>query len=107
MAQSTTQSQQKLTISAGVACLSAGDTLFIHGGWYTGAANAINPYMNYVSGGTNFGSGAITIAAYPGEVVTLAPGTGANVITLTSAEHSYLIFDRLILDAAGMDGGSR
>ena len=35
-AQSTTQSNQKRTVSAGVACAVAGDTVYIHGGTYTG-----------------------------------------------------------------------
>lgn len=103
-AQSTTQSSQKLTISAGVACLSAGDTLYIRGGLYTGTVNSINSGATTVRGGKDFSTGAITVAAYPGEEVTIAVGGGAtgNAITLTSAAQRYLVFDRLILDGSGM-----
>jgi hypothetical protein len=102
-ARASTPSAQKLTISAGVRCLVAGDTLYIRGGTYRGALNSINSGTSTVNGGTDFGAGAITIAAYPGETVTLIVGAGVeNAITLTSAAQRYLIFDRLILDGTGM-----
>lgn len=102
-AASTTQANQKLTISAGVACLSAGDTLYIHTGTYTGTINSINSGATTVNGGTDFSTGVITIAAYPAETVTIAVGTGGgNAISLTSSTQKYIVFNRLILDGTGM-----
>jgi parallel beta-helix repeat protein len=103
-AQSTGQTSQKQTISAGVACLLAGDTLYIHGGTYTGTINSINSGATTVRGGTSW-TAAITVAAFPGETVVIAVGSSStgNAITLTSATQTYLIFDHLILDGTGMD----
>ena len=47
------------------------------GATYTGIVNSINSGATTVRGGTNFGAGAITIAAYPGELVTIQVGGGA------------------------------
>lgn len=92
----------KLTISAGVACASAGDTVYLRAGTYTGALNQIHAAATTVRSGTNFGAGAITIAAYTAEEVILMPGvtTSGNAITLGTQE--YIIFDRLILDGTGV-----
>jgi parallel beta-helix repeat protein len=97
-AQSTTASSQKLTISSGVACLAPGDTLYIHGGRYTGGGNTINSILGTVRGGTNFFAGAITIAGYPGELVTIIPPDGQHGILLTTTAQQYLIFQDFVID---------
>jgi len=97
---STTAAGHKLTISAGLACLSAGDTLYIHAGNYTGTANIIDSetWSGTFPSGTNFDSGAITIAAFPGETVVIQPPNGRQAIRLTTGAPHYLIFKDLVLD---------
>lgn len=87
-----------LTISYGVAQLFAGDNLYIRGGTYTGSLNAIISASTTVRGGTSW-SNAITIAAYPGETVTIANTGTPNLIALTSSTQQYIIISDLILDA--------
>jgi len=85
------------TVQNGAHCLTTGstDTLYIRAGVYNLGAWSGPP------SGTS--SHPLTIAGYPNDgslAVQLNVGaSGANGITLTS--QSYLIFDNLILDAAG------
>jgi hypothetical protein len=110
-AKSTTRSNQKLTISAGVACLSAGDILLIHAGTYTGSLNIVNGDAYTVASGT--ATSPITISAYPGglaaskmpgprpgaEVVILIPPNGYPGILLgTTGTPSYLIFEDFVIN---------
>jgi hypothetical protein len=97
-AQTMIPASQRLTIAAGVACLSAGDTLYIHSGNYTGAKNTVDSLTGIVRGGSNFSSGAITIAGYPGETVTITPPQGLQGIRLTTPAQRYLIFQDLTID---------
>jgi hypothetical protein len=97
-AQTAVPTSQRQTISAGVACLSAGDILYIHSGNYTGPKNTVDSLIGIVRGGTNFSSGAITIAGYPGETVTITPPDGLQGIRLTTAAQRYLIFQDLKID---------
>src|SRR3954466_2358864 len=69
-AQSTSATNQKASIAAGVACARAGDTVLIHGGTYTGSDATIDSQSHTVNSGTSFAN-AITISGYPGEAVVI------------------------------------
>lgn len=91
-AQST--STPKLTIAAGLTCMTAGDTLYIRAGLY---AEVIRTNTQFVPTGTSWAN-PVTIAAYPGETVTLKPNSGHAVVYILESAHKYIVFDRLILD---------
>jgi hypothetical protein len=91
----------KGTIAAAVACLTAGDTLLIRGGTYTGSNNVVDSERFPVPSGTSWQT-AITIAAYPGERVIIRPPDGLEGIRLTTGAPHYLIFSDLELD--GING---
>lgn len=104
-ASSPTQSSQKATIAAGVACLAAGDTLLIHGGTYTGANNVIDSQAFRVSSGTSW-SNPVTIAGVPGETVTLRPPHNVSGIRLTTGAPSYVIVQDLAIDMSNSGAGA-
>ena len=87
----------KGTLSNAVTCLSAGDTLYIRGGTYTGSNNTIDSEVNTVPSGTSW-SNAVTIRGYPGETVTIRPPNGIHGLRLTLGAPHYLIFQDFILD---------
>jgi hypothetical protein len=87
----------KLTIQAGVALLSDGDTLYIRSGTYTGSLNVIDSSLYSVASGSSFAS-PVTISAYPSETVTLQPPDGQQAIRLTTGSPHYIIIPDLILD---------
>ncbi len=89
-----------LTIAYAVAQLSAGDTLFIRGGTYTGSSNVIDSAVNTVPSGTS--GSRITIGGYPGETVTITPPDGQQAIRLTVGAPAYLTVQDLTLD--GING---
>ncbi len=89
------RSKSKLTINEGLKCLSAGDTLYIGAGTYE---EGIDSTENTIPSGTSWNN-AVTIAAAPGEQVTLRPRKAFEVISLIGSQISYLVFDGLILDA--------
>jgi parallel beta-helix repeat protein len=86
----------KLTINAGIACLTtAGDTIYIRAGTYVENIQA----DNLPASGT--ASARITIARYQNETVTMAPGgSSAFVFWFNSAggNKNYITIDGLILD---------
>lgn len=86
----------KLTIASGSTCLSAGDTLQIRVGTYTG------PHGSGMPSGTNWSS-PITYKAYNGEAVTWAAPATDRALTLASSQH-HLIFDDIIFDGAAQTG---
>lgn len=94
-----------LTLRHAVGRLRAGDTLQIRGGTYREQLLEVG----FGASGSSWAS-AITIAAYPGETVTLRPLTGqGNVVRFQDGSVSYVVLDRLILDgisAGGGEGGS-
>lgn len=104
-ASSPTQSSQKATIAAGVACLAAGDTLLIHGGTYTGSNNVIDSQAFRVPSGTSW-SNPVTIAGIPGETVTLRPPHNVSGIRLTTGSPSYVIVQDLIIDMSNSGAGA-
>jgi hypothetical protein len=94
--QATSTSTPKRTINQGLRCLSAGDTLFIRGGTYAEALDAVV--------GTQWPSGtswtnAVTVAGYPGETAIIQPtsiGSGYLVGMYTpSGTTQYIILDNL------------
>ena len=97
-------SMAKLTIQAGLSCLSSGDRLIIKGGTYVESIN--NGVRQIPSGGGSWESATAVQGEY-GETVILQPAAGErndpwagqeNVIAVYDA--SWIIFDNLTLDAA-------
>ena len=81
-----------LGASGGLACLTAGDTLYIRQGTYTENGNW--PEETTVPSGTSWAN-AITIAGYPGEVVTLPNGINIQD-NFDASVAAYLILDNFI-----------
>jgi parallel beta-helix repeat protein len=76
-----------------VAALHPGDTLYVRGGTYGEAL------LNDIPSGTSW-SAPVTVAAYPGEAVTLqAPASAPRGIDLSGA-FAYIELDNLILDGS-------
>jgi hypothetical protein len=88
-----TQEQPFQTIAKGISVLEAGDTLNIREGSYE---EAIDNTRYTIPSGTSFAD-PVTIAAHPGETVTLR---GVLVISA-----QYVIFKDLIIDATGQPDG--
>lgn len=96
-----TQAQPFQTIGKGLRVLTAGDTLYLRDGTYT---EEIDSNKQRIPTGTSW-SNAVTIAAYPGEPVTLQP-SAAVVVNLVASYVQYVILDGLVLDAGNSsDGG--
>jgi parallel beta-helix repeat protein len=89
-----------LTISYGVAHISAGETLYIRGGVYTGSTNVIDSVTGTVPNGTDLSTGAVTIAGYAGETAIIKPPSGRNAIKLTTGSPHYIIIQDLELDGS-------
>src|SRR5262245_59083093 len=81
------------TIAKGIRVLTAGNTLSIRGGSYK---ETIDNTRYTIPSGKSFAD-PVTIAAYPGETVTLSR------VLVTSAQ--YVIFKDLIIDATGQPEG--
>lgn len=95
-ATSTTQSNQKLTFTAGMTCLVAGgpgSSLVVHAGTYAEGGG-----LTISAVGTNWtcGSGAYCVSAAPGETVWFAPYSTTSSVTFSDA--AYWIFDHIGLD---------
>src|SRR5574337_1643406 len=85
------------SISRGVSVLAPGDTLSVRGGIYAEAVHDI-------PSGTSW-SAPVTVAAYPGETVTVQPGaTGWSAIYLY--DRSYIVLDGLIVDGTNLTSTS-
>jgi len=104
----TSQSTPKRTVTAGLACLSAGDTLYIRGGTYT---EKFHTFLGTVwPTGTSWTT-PVTIASYPGETATLRSSANDS-IDIGDANYpsesfrQYIIFDRLIFDGSVMTDGT-
>jgi Right handed beta helix region len=90
------------TIAKGVQSLHGGDTLYIRRGTYVESIAA--RFGVIPPSGTSW-SQATTIAGYPNETVTLAPGAGSGVVELPwNGELSYIIFANLIFDGVNLGG---
>ena len=94
-------SAPRRTIAQGIACLSAGDTLYIRQGTYVEQLRNWDGSVTFPAG-TDWGSGVITIASYPGETATLQGGIDMHETNSNNGvAPQYLIFDRLVIDGAG------
>jgi parallel beta-helix repeat protein len=83
-------------INKGVSVLKPGDVLYIRAGTYDEWLNTNIP------GGTSW-SAPVTVAAYPGESVTLRPALGSDyVIVLRGSAKKYIIIQNLALDGANI-----
>lgn len=92
----------KLTIAAGLGCLAAGDTLYIHEGTYTEQITE-----SAIGAGGGSWANPVRIEAVPGERVILRPTGGENVIKFPAGStRAYVIFSRLILDGVNAGGGA-
>jgi parallel beta-helix repeat protein len=86
--------------SAGsLACLRAGDTLYVRGGTYNESISNTNSHQ-YLASGTSWSS-AIRVAVYPGETVTLTSpmGFGFCCGDTPTFQMSYWIFDGFRIDS--------
>jgi hypothetical protein len=90
-----TLSQPFRTIIKGVSVLKPGDTTFVRAGVYTESM----PWSFDFPSGTSWSS-AVTLAAYPGETVTMR-----GSIDFSGEPRSYIIIDRLIVDAINTTSG--
>ena len=89
----------KRTIASGVACLNAGDTLYIRAGTWTTAID--------LSAKTGTASNWITVAAYPGDIVTIQPtAAGGAVYGTRSANTAYIIIDGFVFDGINGPNGT-
>jgi len=103
-ATSQSPADHKATVAAGIACLSPGQALCIHGGTYTAAGDVIDSQTYPVPSGTSW-SDAITIAGVPGETVTLRPSYNVSGVRLIAGT-SYLIIQDLIIDMSRSVAGA-
>jgi hypothetical protein len=92
-AQST--STPRLTINAGIRCLTAGDTLFVRSGTYAESIRS-------VPSGTSWSS-KVRIANYNGETVWVKPATSTWAIFL-DGNFSYVEFDGINTDGTNASG---
>jgi hypothetical protein len=97
--------QHIMGAQGGLACMSAGDTLYLRGGTYS---EEINSNVQTIPSGTSW-TNAITIASYPGETATFTyPSPGGNLFNLRHSYIQYIIIDRLRVNcnSTGADVGS-
>jgi hypothetical protein len=94
-----TEASPMRTLNKGVTKLHPGDTLYVKSGTYVEALN------NKIPGGTSW-SNPVTVAAYPGDSVTLRPSAGTSAILyFAGADRQYIVVDGLILDGMYMNKG--
>lgn len=91
-AQAQSQSTPKLTVTAGAACLVAGDTLYIKAGTYS------ETYQSIVLPTAASWAAATTISIYGSDVVTFS-NSGNPFLTFSTAAR-YVIFNGFIFDGA-------
>jgi parallel beta-helix repeat protein len=93
-AQAKSVSAPKQTINGGIACLAAGDTLFVRAGDYDEGISSIPSGSSW--------SAPVRIANYPGETVWLRPlvhlvGNPGGVVRVNHGEH-HIEFDGINMD---------
>jgi hypothetical protein len=94
-AAATSVTTPRKTIAAGIACLSAGDTLIVHGGTYN---ERIHPADYHLPSGTSW-STPITIQGAAGETATIIQSGNKIQDNLDNSVVQYLIFDHLTFAA--------
>lgn len=101
-AQSQSTATPKRSFNLALACMSAGDILYIRSGTYTEQIDIQTVNLTGTAG--NY----ITIAGYPGETVTLSFTDGANMYGPIKARgnRGWFIFENLVLDGANGGDGS-
>ena len=91
-----TTTQPLRTIAGGVKMLSAGDTLYVKSGTY---AESIRHWQVPISNGTSW-SNPITVAANPGDTVTIKPLADNAFFWIGDGQSKYLIIKGFIVDGA-------
>ena len=95
-AQAVNPSTPKQTISSGISCLSAGDTLIVKAGTYNEAFN--DPFSNTGTSWTN----KITVKAESPKSVAIKPTSGDIVMSFQGASQKYVEFDGIEIDAGNV-----
>ncbi len=105
-AQAKTITTPKQTLNAAVACLAAGDTLYVRGGTYP------ESLLHVIPSGTSWAA-TVRITAYPGETVTLRPTSGDFVLDIAGSSNGgntgvsqYIDLDGLTIDGTAGIGYS-
>jgi len=91
----------KQTLTSGVGCLGvAGNILLLRAGTYV---DSLDTGLTPIVGGASWAA-PTTIAAYPGETVTLQAASGKPVVLFlrNGPTDKFLLFDRLIVDGASV-----
>ncbi len=96
-----TNTQPFRSIREGITNIAAGDTLYIKSGTY---GESIDSNAFTIPRGSSWNNAPV-IAASPGHTVILRPSKGGEVINLANSNIRYVIFERLILDAANVTFG--
>ena len=102
-----TASQPFSTIKKGVSVLKAGDVVYIRSGTYY---ENLDSNRHVIPSGTSWGN-PVTIAAYPGEIVTMAFASPTENGLINLATNSlnptlqYIIFDGIIFDGSNVING--
>jgi hypothetical protein len=95
-----TQGTPLRSLTKGVTCLTVpGAILYLRAGTYP---EAIDTSVQHIAGGIDW-THPTTIAAYPGEVVTLTLPSGSTISLFfrSAPDDYYILLDRLILDGGG------
>jgi parallel beta-helix repeat protein len=85
----------KRTLNNAVGCLTPGATLRVRAGLYE------ESLWDVIPSGSSWAQ-AVTVAAYPGETVTLRPRAGADRVLHFQNGHRFIVIDRLILDGVNV-----
>jgi hypothetical protein len=96
-AQARSLSSAMATINSALACLSAGDTLYVRAGTYD------EEFLN-VPSGTSW-SRKVRIAAYPGETVWVTP-SATEYVAYLAATQQYIEFDGINMNGLGTKYGT-
>ena len=83
------------SIKYGVSSLSAGDTLYVKSGTYN---ESILSWKTKIPNGTSWDN-PVTIAANPGDTVTINPQASAAFFWVQDGQDKYLIIDGFVVDA--------
>lgn len=108
-ATSTTQINQKRTITAGLACVSAGDALSIHGGTYVENITVPTTANGSATGASGSSwPNATNIVSYTGETVWVKPASGASVVVFPTGGTalSYQIWSGINTDGSNLSGSA-
>jgi len=93
--QAQSESTPKLSLNSAVRCLKPGDILYVKTGVYAEWLNSNVP------SGTSWSS-PVTIAAYPGNIVTLKPSSSAYRVLEFAGSQQYIQFDGINLDGTSV-----